>query len=634
MFELYVALKYLLPRKRLLSTSIISILSIFVISLVVWLVLVFLSVTTGIEKNWLKKLTSLNAPIRIYPTQNYYNSYYYLVDNISAVSNFSTKNISEKYHSRYSDPYNKQYDMEIPSYWPKRTFDNSQNFIDPVKKAFEILGNKNNPYSKKYLGISSQDISFQDYEISGAMMRLALNRKEESKFSNERVNYLTQMSYLMTFCDKNPNIKTLLIKPRIADLNNLLNSFQTQILDGSNALKDVPKISKIISSKKQKQKLLAILSNVDIKKVKTSYGKIYDVKLDKNSLERALSIRDVLLSAKIKINKKESKTIKLGLDSVEVLKADFKTSFSKKPAHAPLWIYSVKKEHFLPKNEFLEYGVLLPKSSKDSGIRIGDRGYLSYALTTSTSTQEQRIGIYVTGFYDPGVLPVGSRFLLVPSDITSTINAANLTFCPDGSPTNGIYVWIKDIKNAENVKNQIEKTFEKNNIGKFWKIDSYKDFEFSKDLLQQFQSDRTLFTLIALIIIVVACSNIISLLVLLVNDKKQEIAILQAMGASKTNIATIFGICGIIAGTISSLIGSVAAIITIKNIDVIVNLLSKIQGHDAFNPAFFGSGLPNELSYSALLFVIILTPIISLFAGLIPAIKAARISPSKVLRAK
>jgi len=52
LFELSIARKYLLPRKRQISLSLISIMSVGVISLVVWLVLVFLSVIAGIEKGW------------------------------------------------------------------------------------------------------------------------------------------------------------------------------------------------------------------------------------------------------------------------------------------------------------------------------------------------------------------------------------------------------------------------------------------------------------------------------------------------------------------------------------------------------------------------------------------------------
>ncbi|MFS8562854.1 MAG: hypothetical protein LVR00_00350 [Rhabdochlamydiaceae bacterium] len=88
--------------------------SVGVIALVVWLVLIFLSVTEGIERNWLEKLTSLNAPVRITPTPAYYSSYYYLSDSLSSSSHYAPKNIGQKASSLQSDPYNPDIDQEIP----------------------------------------------------------------------------------------------------------------------------------------------------------------------------------------------------------------------------------------------------------------------------------------------------------------------------------------------------------------------------------------------------------------------------------------------------------------------------------------------------------------------------------------
>jgi lipoprotein-releasing system permease protein len=62
--------------------------------------------------------------------------------------------------------------------------------------------------------------------------------------------------------------------------------------------------------------------------------------------------------------------------------------------------------------------------------------------------------------------------------------------------------------------------------------------------------------------------------------------------------------------------------------------LSFIQGHEAFNTAFFGKSLPSELSYDAVLFILITTPLLSLLAGLVPAIKACRLQPSAILRSE
>lgn len=106
------------------------------------------------------------------------------------------------------------------------------------------------------------------------------------------------------------------------------------------------------------------------------------------------------------------------------------------------------------------------------------------------------------------------------------------------------------------------------------------------------------------------------------------------MGASTKSIALIFGVCGASLGVISGLIGSSAAVFTLKHIDSIVQLLSFLQGHDAFNAVFFGSSLPNKLSTSALQFILIITPLLSLLAGLVPAVKACRLRPSEILRSE
>lgn len=470
MFELTVALKYLIPRKKSLSTALISVMSVLVISLVVWLVLVFLSVTSGIERNWLIKLTSLHAPIRISPTDEYYQSYFYKIDGLSAASHYTLKTIGEKAESSLSDPYTASIDMEIPSHWPKNEK------IDPVKVALQEL--------------EKMGLAHQDYEISGALLRL--NRPGGK--------IISQMTYLLSNPSKNPNFSSLILEEK---------------------------------------------------------------------------------------------------------------NFS-----GP------------------ETPILLPKTYRDTGVKIGDYGSLNYAASTASSSQEQRIPIRVSGFYDPGLVSIGNKCVIVPSEITRTIHASSQTFSPDGTPTNGIFVWFDDLSSAFDVKDKIAQNFEKAGISKYWKIDTYQDFEFSKDLFLQFQSDRTLFLLIGVIILLVACCNIISLLVLLVNDKKKEIAILQSMGASFKSIAAIFGFCGIMMGALSCLLGVSLALFTLRHLNSLVDFLSALQGRNAFNPTFFGQSLPNQLSYDALIFVLIATPLLSLAAGLIPAIKASRIRPSSVLRSE
>ena len=478
--------------------------SVAVVSLVVWLVLVFLSVTAGIERNWLTKLTSLYAPLRLSPTDEYYRSYYYRIDSYASKSNHTLKTIGEKAGALLSDPYVPSEDMELPLFWSAPEVDGQNQLIDPVKIALREL---------EALKGDFKHFAFQDYEISGALLKLELER-------DGRTSYLTQMSYLLSLMEENPRFSALLLPPSEAD-----------------------------------------------RKRAGSY-------------------------------------------------------------------FATLKEGRIQLPEGPQTAVLLPKSYRDSGVLIGDQGMLSYTVPTAAVSQEQRIPIRVASFYDPGLLSLGSRCLIVPNQVTRQIYASAQTYSPDGTPTNGVFIWPDRISEVESLQKQIADRFEKAGIGKYWKITSFEQYEFSKDLLQQFRSDRTLFSLIGAIILFVACCNIISLLVLLVNDKKREIAILQSMGASSRSIAAIFALCGTAMGLISCLIGSLLALFTLRHLDTLISLLSALQGRTTFNPVFFGQNLPNELSYEALLFVLIATPLLSLFAALIPAFKACRIQPTTVLRSE
>jgi len=83
-----------------------------------------------------------------------------------------------------------------------------------------------------------------------------------------------------------------------------------------------------------------------------------------------------------------------------------------------------------------------------------------------------------------------------------------------------------------------------------------------------------------------------------------------------------------------SLVGTLAAAATLKNLDLLVYILSKFQGRQAFNPIYYGDSLPNQMSVEAALFVMGSTVVISLISGLVPAIKAGMLRPSTVLRSE
>jgi len=703
MFELSIALKYLIPRKKHLSVTLIAMMSLAVISLVVWLLLVFLSVTEGMEKTWLKKLTDLNAPLRITPKQAYFSSYYHQVDSISNISNFSSKTLGEKLQTISSDPYDPEEDAEIPSYFPKPDLDDKGSLIDPVKGLFSILMQMQEKH---------KSLLFQDYEMSGAMLKVQMLRnRSASPFSTgqESMNFLTQVSYLATPPLHPKTLSPLLLTPTAKDINHLF--FLASYRMDSFLSDSSPKTS--LSTEGFQEKMNYLLKCVEIKTIKTvsptfrlplrllpdntsftvygvfrqdsclewfitdtsskkplmplpngtqyqkgtlhkkeggsfiSYGEkniplaketffsldaplTLRAKVDLTSVSHAFKMADIQIFVQGSIQGKEMKG-SIPWADLEIVSFTLENS----PLISPPWIHAKsEKEMTLPVGPSQEIGVLLPKAFQENGVLLGDKGYLSYASSTASAFQEMRTPIFVAGFYDPGILSVGNKCLLVPPSITRSINSCNTSFSFDKIALNGFQVWFDNPNNVEKIQKELESRLKEAGLLPYWQVTSFKNYDFAKDLLQQFQSDRYLFSLVGIIILLVACCNIVSFLILLVNDKKKEIAILQSMGASKKSIACIFALCGIAVGILGCALGILAGVITIKNIDTLVRFLSTLQGHDAFLQTFYGSSLPTSLSSSAILFISIATPVLSIIAGLIPAIKACRLHPSSILRSE
>lgn len=714
LFELTVASKYLTPRWRQLSVSIISLISVLVISLVVWLIVVFFSVTHGLEKNWIQKLIALTAPVRIVPTQEYYDSYYYMIDSLSANADYTFKTIGEKLEASETDPYDPSFDEEIPSSWPAPDLNAKGTLKDIAKIAYEAV--------EKIPGATARD-----YEMTLGNVRLRLLRETPKNYLSSpspspqhTQSFLSQSAYVGSFDSANSALQKALLPITPADIDNLLRNIT---LSSDNIQEDAPDAIHRVDREKAHGRINTAMGFIQIDRLRTPLhgwalpnellpdncsfsaclinngldSKKVIIPRDSASVDRlvteleaeyyvevypiTLTVRDGHLKYQIHGEEKElpnnthlvieggkSFSATLNSDSIgrakeasdlafaidfpiqgnhligstplgdlEVESVELRKDFKNLNQPLPSWLYRLEredgtKESHLPADSEFGESVLLPKGFKDSGLLLGDRGYLSYYSPTASSVQEQRLPIVIAGFYDPGIIPIGNKLILANKEVTSFIRASQAQ--DDALLTNGINVRFDDLERAPAIKEQIERSLVEAGVAKYWKVETFREYEFTKDILQQLKSERNLFTLLAIVIIVVACSNIISMLIILVNDKKTEIGILRSMGASSLSIASIFGLCGILMGLVGSVLGIVMGVITLHNLNAIVKFLGRLQGHDMFVAAFYGESLPNEVSFEAMGFVVLMTALISLFAGVVPAIKACMFRPSETLRSE
>ncbi|MCH8504764.1 MAG: lipoprotein-releasing ABC transporter permease subunit [Ectothiorhodospiraceae bacterium] len=147
------------------------------------------------------------------------------------------------------------------------------------------------------------------------------------------------------------------------------------------------------------------------------------------------------------------------------------------------------------------------------------------------------------------------------------------------------------------------------------------------------QTEKTVMFVILTLIIAVAAFNIVSTLVMVVNEKRADIAILRTLGATPGSILRIFVIQGAVIGVFGTLLGTAGGIALALNVETIVPAIESLFGAQ-FLPAdvYYISDLPSELRSSDVIRISSVALVLSLLATLYPAWRAARTDPAEALR--
>ena len=152
------------------------------------------------------------------------------------------------------------------------------------------------------------------------------------------------------------------------------------------------------------------------------------------------------------------------------------------------------------------------------------------------------------------------------------------------------------------------------------------------NLFEAIQLEKTMIALLLTLIIAVAAFNIVSTLVMVVTDKRSDIAILKTIGLPPSGVMGVFVVQGTLVGVIGTVFGVILGVPLALSITEILSFVESVFGFYLFNPsAYFISDLPSELSWSDVGLVTALSIGLSLLATLYPALKASRIVPAEVL---
>jgi lipoprotein-releasing system permease protein len=145
--------------------------------------------------------------------------------------------------------------------------------------------------------------------------------------------------------------------------------------------------------------------------------------------------------------------------------------------------------------------------------------------------------------------------------------------------------------------------------------------------------EKTMIGLLLLMIVAVAAFNIIATLIMVVNDKGADIAILRTIGATPRQIMGIFMVQGTVIGVVGTVIGGVLGVICAINVSAMVGWVERVTGQHIFtSDVYFISNLPSQLEWSDVALICSAGLIMSFLATIYPAYRASQVEPAHALR--
>ncbi len=269
-----------------------------------------------------------------------------------------------------------------------------------------------------------------------------------------------------------------------------------------------------------------------------------------------------------------------------------------------------------------KFNIVIGKALAESlNVRMGDQ--MNILTPQSTVTL---LGVFpryktftVSGIYHTtgGLYDMNQLFI--------NMHDAETLFLP-GQRQSGVHIRLHDLYQASHVTQQLQAILSPDYAITNWTIQFGAFF-------QALAMEKTMLFVILLLIVAVATFNLVSMLVMAVNEKRADIAILRTLGARPRTIMMTFIVQGAVIGLFGTLLGLITGLLLASNVTSIANELQHLF-HIQFVRAsvYFINFVPSEIKGSDVIDVCVASMGFSLLATIYPAILAFKTQPAEALR--
>ncbi|ALP53406.1 cell division protein FtsX [Candidatus Tenderia electrophaga] len=265
--------------------------------------------------------------------------------------------------------------------------------------------------------------------------------------------------------------------------------------------------------------------------------------------------------------------------------------------------------------------ILGQELARQLGVRVGDKVTLvtPQASVTPIGIMPRLKRFSVAGVFEAGMYEFDSALALIHIE-----DAAKLFLQP--GQVSGVRLKLDDMFEAPYLTQLMVQDLPHGFVITDWTRQHVNFFRAVK-------TEKIVMFVILTLIVAVAAFNIVSTLVMVVTDKKADIAILRTLGISPGAIMRIFIVQGVVIGLFGTLLGVAGGVALASNVEVIVPAIERALGMKFLSPdVYYISDLPSEMRGADIVTISVVAFVLCLAATVYPAWRASRTQPAEALR--